>query len=95
MAILGDTDVGDLTTLEVQGWLADLHRGPLGPNSVAKCYRLLKQLMDGAVDAGLIRAHPCRLRGAGTEHADEMRVATPEEAQALVEAVDDRWKALV
>lgn len=95
VASLGDIDVGDLTTLDVQGWLADLHRGHLGPNSVAKCYRLLKQLMDGAVEAGLIRANPCRLRGAGTEHADEMRVATPEEVQALVEAVDDRWKALV
>jgi len=49
----------------------------------------------GAVDAGLIRANPCRLRGAGTEHADGMRVATPDEVQALVEVVDDRWKALV
>lgn len=95
VASLGDTDVGDLTTLEVQGWLVDLHRGHLGPNSVAKCYRLLKQLMDGAVDAGLVRANPCRLRGAGTEHADEMRVATPEEFQALVDVVGDRWKALV
>ena len=92
---LGDTDVRDLTTLDVQDWLAALHGGHLSPNSVAKCYRLLKQLMDGAVDAGLVRANPCRLRGAGTERADEMRVATPEEVQALVDAVDDRWKVLV
>ena len=95
VARLGDTDVGDLTTLDVQDWLAGLHGGHLSPNSVAKCYRLLKQLLDGAVDAGLVRANPCRLRGAGTERGDQMRVASPEEVQALVDVVDDRWKALV
>lgn len=79
VSTLGDIDVGDLTTLEIQGWLGELHQGHRGRNSVAKCYRLLKQTLDGAVDAGLIRANPCQLRGAGTERTDEMRLATPEE----------------
>ena len=92
---LGDTDVGDLTTLEIQGWLAGLHRGHLSPNSVAKVYRLLKQILDGAEDAGLIQANPCRLRGAGTERSEEMRIATPAEVQAIADAVDDRWRALI
>ncbi len=92
---LGDTDVGELTTLEIQGWLAVLHRGHLSPNSVAKVYRLLKQILDGADDAGLIQANPCRLRGAGAERSEEMRIATPAEVQGIADAVDDRWRALI
>ncbi len=33
--------------------------------TVAKAYRLLKAIMNTAVDDGLIRRNPCRIKGAG------------------------------
>lgn len=91
----GEVAVGQITAVEVQAWLADLHGSRLSPNTVAKAYRLLKGSLDGAVEAGLIARSPCAIKGAGTEHHDEMRVATPEQVAALAEAVDPRFAALV
>jgi len=91
----GEASVGRITAVEVQAWLADLHASGLSPNTVAKAYRLLKGSLDGAVEAGLIARSPCAIKGAGTEHRDEMRIATPEQVAALAEAVGPRWEALV
>lgn len=63
----GESPVGRITAVEVQAWLADLHRGDLGPNSVAKAYRILKGTLDSAVEVGLINQTPCAVKGAGTE----------------------------
>jgi hypothetical protein len=38
--------------------------------TVAKAYRLLKAIMNTAVDDGLIRRNPCRIKGAGQERSD-------------------------
>lgn len=91
----GATTVGQITAVDVQRWLADLHASDLSPNTVAKAYRVLKGALDGAVDAGLIKHSPCTVKGAGTEHHDEMRIATPEQITDLATAVGPRWEALV
>lgn len=54
----------------MQAWLADLHGTHLSPNTVAKAYRVLSGVMDGAVDAHLIARSPCTIKGAGTERHD-------------------------
>ncbi len=91
----GVTAVGRITPVAVQAWLADLHRTHLSPNTVAKAYRILSAVMDGAVDARLIARTPCTVKGAGTERHDEMQIATPEQVAALAAAVGPRWEALV
>ncbi len=88
-------DVGRITPTGVQAWVASLHQSELSPNTVAKAYRLLSGIMDGAVDARLIPRSPCTVKGAGTERHDEMKVATPEEINAIAVAVGPRWEALV
>lgn len=92
---LGPMQVGRITTVDVQRWLARLHRTHLSANTVAKAYRILKMSLDGAVDAGLIARNPCRIKGAGTERATEMSIATPEQVAALAAAVGPRWEALI
>ncbi len=89
------TPVGQITPLGVQSWLAKLHETDLSPNTVAKAYRLLKGILDGAVDTGVIQRSPCTLKGAGTERHAEMRVVTPAQVEKLAEAVGPRWGALV
>ena len=91
----GETTVGRITAVEVQGWLADLHASELSANTVAKAYRVLKGALDGAVEAGLIKQSPCTLKGAGTERYKEMRIATPEQVANLAAAVGPRWEAIV
>jgi len=91
----GDTLVGRITAVEVQGWLAELHSTDLSPNTVAKAFRVLRGSLDGAVDAGLLKHSPCTLKGAGTERHKEMKIATPEQVAAIAAAVGPRWEALV
>jgi integrase len=51
--------------------------------------------MDTAVEAGMIVRIPCSVKGAATERAAEMRVATVAQVAALAEAIDPRFRALV
>jgi integrase len=62
---------------------------------VAKAYKIVRSVMESAVDAGLILRSPCRIKGAATEHLPEMRAATPEEVATLVRAAGPRWQALI
>jgi hypothetical protein len=63
--------------------------------TAAKAYRLLKAVFNTAVDDGLIRRNPCRIKGAGQEHPPERPVLTVPEVYALADAVDHRYRALV
>ena len=38
---------------------------------------------------------PCTIKGAGTEHEEEMQIASPEEVAAPAAAVGPRWEAIV
>lgn len=65
------------------------------PNTIAKAYRLLKSIMEVAVDDEIIARNPCRLRGASTDRTPEQRVATPEEIKRLYDAMTPEYKAMV
>lgn len=96
LPFFGERPIGSVTVLGVQTWLADRHANTnLCANSVAKAYKVVRMVMDVAIDAGLILRSPCRVKGAATEHLPEMRAATPEEVAAIVSVVEPRWQALV
>jgi integrase len=63
--------------------------------TVAKAYRLLKAIFNTAVDDGLIRRNPCRIKGAGQERSPERPVLTVPEVYVLADAVGGRYRALV
>src|SRR5215213_4215377 len=90
-----DTALADLDLMMVRSWLAGLEREAVSPNTVAKAYRLLARIMDTAVEAGLLVRNPCSVKGAATERAPEMRVATVAQVAALAEAIHPRFRALV
>jgi integrase len=66
-----------------------------GETTVAKAYRLLKAILQTAVDDELIRRNPCRIKGAGQESAPERPVATIDQVYALADAVGPRWRLMV
>ena len=66
------------------------------PTVRARSYALLKAVMNTAVADEVIDSNPCRIRGAAnTPRAREIRPATIEELEVIVEAMPDRLRALV
>ncbi|MEO5842791.1 MAG: site-specific integrase [Acidimicrobiales bacterium] len=96
LPFFGARAIGSITSLDVQAWIADRRSNRRrSPNTVAKAYRVLKAVMESAVDAEVIARNPCRIKGAGKERLPELRFATPEDVAALAGVVDERWRALV
>jgi integrase len=90
----GQTIAG-ITEADVRRWRADLLAAGVSSVTTAKAYRLLKSIMATAVDDGLIRRNPCRIKGASVERSPERPVLTVAEVYALAEAVGSRYRALV
>lgn len=90
---LGDIEMGQLAPGTVRAWHSRLARSH--PSTAAKAYRLLRTICNTAVLDEVIARSPCRVEGAGTEHAEERPIATLEEIDVIVEAMPDRFRALV
>ncbi len=67
----------------------------VGAVTLAKACRLLKAVLNTAVDDGAIRRNPCRIKGAGQEKSPERPVLTIAQVYALAETVDQRYRVLV
>ena len=76
-------------------WRKGLLDSGVSAVTTAKAYRLLKAIMNTAVDDGLIRRNPCRIKGAGQERSPERPTLTIPQVYALAEAIDQRYRALV
>jgi integrase len=90
---LGNSSLKNLTPSMIRGWHAELAQRY--PSTAAKSYRLLSTIMTTAVTDGIIVNSPCRVRGAGSEHAQERPVATVAEVKALADAMPDRLRLVV
>jgi integrase len=92
----GPVPLGRLDTMTVRAWLASLHRaGEVTPTTIAKAYRLLRRILNVAVEAGYLPRNPCTVKGAGIERAAEMRHASIPHLHQLADAVHDRYRALI
>ena len=83
----GEVKLGRIGPAMVRSWYAALLAEGPGASTTAKCYRLLRAILNTAVEDGLIAANPCRIRGAGAERAEERPLPTVEQVFALAEAV--------
>lgn len=90
----GEEYVNAISPAKVRTWRAERLKAT-GKTTTAKSYRLLKAIMQTAVEDELIRRNPCSIRGAGREDADERPVATVEQVFALAEAIGIRWRLMV
>ncbi len=87
--------VAALTTGAVRRWHKKLLDNGVSPVTAAKAYRLLRAIMNTAVDDGLIRRNPCRIKGAGGEDSPERPVLTVRQVYGLADAVGPRYRALI
>ncbi|MFF5537292.1 tyrosine-type recombinase/integrase [Streptomyces cinerochromogenes] len=90
----GGKDLDEITPPSVRTWRAERLKAT-GATTVAKSYRLLKAILQTAVDDDLLRSNPCRIKGAGKEEADERPIATVEQVFDLADAMGPRWRLMV
>ena len=92
---LGSVTIADIKEAHVRSWRKKLLDSGVGAVTMAKAYRLLKAILYTAVDDGIIRRNPCRIKGAGQEQSVERPVLTIAEVYDLAAAIDPRYRALV
>ena len=93
---LGSVQLGRLTPSMVREWNASMARAAKpGPVTVAKCYRLLRTICETAYTDELISRNPCNLKGASVERSPERPVMSVDQLNAVVEAMEDRYRAMV
>lgn len=92
---LGATELGRLDVAGLRSWHAGLIRTGVGRPTVAKAYRVLRAVLNTAVEDGRLIANPCQLKGAGVERPAERPTITPAETWALADAVPAGRRALV
>ncbi len=61
----------------------------------AKAYRLLRAILNTAVEDGRLPANPCRVRGGGVERRPERPFVDAEIVVALANAIEPRYRALL
>ena len=66
-----------------------------GIDQVAKAYTFLRSVLNVALEDGIIKENPCRIKGAGSSHHEERSTATPEQIAALADEVPERYRAAV
>ena len=82
-------------TATVRQWRTRLLHDGMSANRAAKVYRLLRAILYTAVDDGMIKRNPCRIKGADKETEHARPVATVAQVYALADAVPPRFRVLV
>lgn len=91
----GEKLLAEITSRHVRQWHTKLLEGGPGTSTVAKAYRLLRGILNTAVEDDLIKKNPCRIKNAGVERPEERPVLTVSEVFALADVVPRRFRALV
>jgi integrase len=92
----GEFELGEITPAHVRRWYSiAMKSGKPKPVTVAKLYRLLRSILNTAVEDDLIAKNPCNIKGGGVERSAERPVATVEQVEQLAAAIDPRYRVLV
>jgi len=79
----------------VRRWYNRLLDQGVGRPTAARAYIVLKAIFATAVDDGLIRRSPCRIKGASAQHSPERPLITVRQVYALADSVGPRYRSLV
>lgn len=91
----GTKPVASIREPHVRRWRKSLLDDGISTVTTAKAYRLLKAIFNTAVDDGLIRRNPCRIKGAGQETSPERSVLTLGQVYVLADAISPRYRAMI
>ena len=86
--MLGAVSLGDLSTPMIRHWRAGLLDAGVSETMAAKAYRLLRAVLNTAVDEDrIISRNPCRVRGADRENPAERPVLTVRQVFELADSM--------
>jgi integrase len=92
---LGRKTLGAIGTDTVRSWRVDLAEAGRSDIRIAKAYKLLRAILNTAVDDERIKRNPCRIKGADQEHSPERPVATVPQVFALADEMPERFRVFV
>jgi integrase len=91
---IGQYELARITPSVVRDWYAKV-TAAAGRDQAAKRFRLVRAILDTAVEDELIVRNPCRIRVGGSESADERLMIDAELIFKLADAISARLHALV
>jgi integrase len=91
---IGDRQLQSLRQTDAQG-LVNEWTAKLAPKTVHRTYGVLRAALTFAVNAGLIARSPCRNVKLPQLVRNHWREVTPDDVLAIVDAIDDRYRAMV
>jgi integrase len=92
---LGGRQLARISPDTVRTWRNQLLNDGRSADAAAKSYRLLRAIMNTALDDGRIRRNPCRIKGADKAHTPERPVATIAQVYTLAELIGDRFRVFI
>jgi integrase len=92
---LATVTLAELTLARVRRWRKKLLDSGVSEITTAKAYRFLRAVMYTALDDGLIKRNPCRIKGAGNEESAERPVLSVVQVYALADAIGPAYRALI
>jgi hypothetical protein len=93
--VRGDKELSDVSTETVRAWRAWLLVNGRSQTTAAKAYRLLRAIMNTALDDGRIKRNPCRIEGAEKEDTAVRPVASVAQVFALDDQMPARFRVFV
>lgn len=92
---LGRTRLIDLDPQQVRQWRHELLSAGVSESMAAKAYRLLRAVLNTAVEDGLIAKNPCQIRGGGSESPVERPTISADQVLDLADQMPERYRLLV
>lgn len=102
--LLGDTVLDQIEPDDIRRWYSRLSEnlrnnlaesGRDGSPTVARAYRLLRAILQTAVDDEILLRNPCRIPGAGDSRSPERPTLSAQEIGKLANEVPDHYRAFV
>ncbi|HJQ44816.1 MAG TPA: tyrosine-type recombinase/integrase [Amycolatopsis sp.] len=93
---IGDVELGKLSAATFRQWRADRLAAGASASVLAKCYRLLRGILNTAVDPdNIIAKNPCKIPGAEKENPDERPLVTVAQVFQIAEKMPERFAPMV
>lgn len=92
--VLGRRPLGKLRPEDIRMWHGELVERRSW-SVAASTYRVLRRVLNQAIEDGIIAKNPCRVHGAGDDRSPERPYVSPGEVLELAEVIDVRFRAFV
>ena len=90
----GNVPVNEIREADIRRWYSSMLQDGAGRASAAKAYRVLRAMLNTALDDGVIKRNPCRIPGAGEDKSEERPVLSFDEVLRVVEALPARFRMM-